>query len=95
MQYLYLATSVAPPAFPLPTVPMMGMPTPPQLGPQAPGSFAQPLLPPFSPLRPMAQLSLLRPPMGMTVAAPPPVTSETPIPEILTSFQSPMSAFVS
>lgn len=74
---------------------MTGMPTPPQLGPQAPRPFAQPPLPPFIPLRPMAQLSPLRPPLGTTVAARPPVTSEAPIPKIPTSFQSPTPVFVS
>nr|CAB3489495.1 unnamed protein product [Digitaria exilis] len=54
--------------FPLPGVPLIGYPTPPQLGQQAPRSFAPPSLPTFNQLRPMAQFSPSRPPLSPSMA---------------------------
>lgn len=81
-----------PPVFPLPAVPLAGMPSPaqPQIVSQAPSLSAQPHLPQFIPVRPMPQSSLLRP-----LFNPPPAMSDTPVLEILASFASPTSAFVS
>lgn len=85
MQYLYHATGIQPPQFPLPVFPIAGMSSPqPQQPPQAPGSFSQPQLPQYNPVRPVAQFSPLHAPLNATIGATiPKATSETPVLEIL------------